>query len=141
MGKPTGLGLFVGLCLFLGGCADDPSTEPVDTVAPDPIEDLRILEQTPRTVSFNWTAPAEDGPEGRATRYEMRYRLESISESTFGAGTVVPTPVPQSPGGTEVLRVSSLTPGSTYGFAIRSEDLAGNVSELSNIVVVTLAQP
>ena len=138
---PSALVASIAATLLWSGCADDPSNAPEDTTPPAAVIDLRILEQTPRSVTLAWTSPDEDGPEGRAQRYDLRYLLDSIDEESWDLGLMVLAPVPQPPGNAEVVRVSPLVPGATYGFALRSEDLAGNVSELSNVVTVTLENP
>lgn len=97
---------------------------------------------TETSVTLAWTAPGDDDMTGTATRYDLRWSLTPIATlSDFSQATPVPgLPAPQPAGSNEVATVTGLTPGTTYWFAVRTLDEAGNISGLSNIVsVATLA--
>ncbi len=90
---------------------------------------------TPDTVALVWTAPGDDGDVGTATVYELRRSTAPIDETNWGSATVVtglPAPLPAGTRQRAVVR--GLVPGTTYYFAIRSADEAGNWSALSNVM-------
>ncbi len=87
------------------------------------------------TVTLSWTAPGDDGLVGTAAAYELRVSGSSINDANWGAATVVggmPTPLPA--GTRQGTVVRGLTPGTTYYFAMKTVDEAGNWSGLSNVV-------
>lgn len=87
------------------------------------------------TLALTWTAPGDDGSIGTATGYELRMSPLPIDEATWTAGTIVPgAPVPLPAGSPQRMVVRGLVPGTTYFFAIRSVDEAGNWSAISNVV-------
>lgn len=86
-------------------------------------------------VTLVWTAPGDDGNLGTATTYEMRYSLSPITTGNWGQSTLVPgLPAPQSAGTRQSVAVQGLTQGTTYYFAMRTQDDAGNWSPLSNVL-------
>lgn len=111
---------------------------PGDTIPPDPVSDLSILDVGSHHVTLLWTATGDDGVEGNAAAYDVRYRLDDLDEQTWNLSTVavgIPTPGP--PGTLETMRISDLTPETTYGIALRVLDEVPNRSELSNRIQVT----
>jgi hypothetical protein len=84
---------------------------------------------------LHWTAPGDDGTIGLAAQYELRYDTAPITDATFANATLVSnTPAPSAPTTYQEVRVRGLTRGTTYWFAIRTRDLAGNWSPLSNVL-------
>lgn len=109
-----------------------------DTVSPDQVTDLSAGSPTATTVPLSWTATGDDGSSGNATSYELKYSTELITDANFGSATLVPgIPAPSAPGTLESFTVSGLSTGTTYYFALKVLDDAGNVSPLSNVVSVT----
>jgi hypothetical protein len=87
------------------------------------------------TVSLMWTAPGDDGNIGTAQGYEMRMSLAPIDESNWSGATLVAGAPPPLPAGTTQLMVArGLSYGTTYYFAIKTVDDAGNWSPISNLV-------
>ena len=87
------------------------------------------------TVKLAWTAPGDDGTIGTATAYELRVATAPITLANWDAARVlagVPAPTPNGTRQTTV--ADSLTRGTTYYFAIRAVDDAGNWSGLSNVL-------
>jgi hypothetical protein len=83
-------------------------------------------------VTLEWTAPGDDGNVGTATAYELY-----VSTSPFSGpnGTLVPgMPTPAVAGTRQSKLVTGLDPSTTYYFAIRAVDEAGNWSGMSNMV-------
>jgi hypothetical protein len=87
------------------------------------------------TATLSWTAPGEDSLTGQAALYDFRYSLQPIpSLAAFNSATQVQgVPPPSPPGTRETLTVSGLVTNSTYYFAIRTADAAGNWSGMSNV--------
>ncbi|KIH77879.1 hypothetical protein GFER_04465 [Geoalkalibacter ferrihydriticus DSM 17813] len=115
----------------------------VDVTPPAPITDL-VAEHRPKvgTVWLYWHAPGDDGMEGRAHQYDIRYQ-ESVpynsadaidSEAKWMAATPVvgAPPLPAEPGSSQGFEVLGLNPGKDYFFAVKTADAAGNWSGLSN---------
>ncbi len=86
-------------------------------------------------LTLTWRAPLDDnGADNAAASYDLRYSTDPIDASNWDIATqVTGEPVPAIPGSDESLVVSGLAADTTYYFAIRSADAAGNVSDLSNV--------
>ncbi|RKX29852.1 MAG: hypothetical protein DRP46_06595, partial [Candidatus Zixiibacteriota bacterium] len=96
---------------------------------------LMASEATSNSVTLNWTAPGDDGNNGTASQYDIRYSLNPITEANWGSATVVSgVPVPQPAGSQESFDVTGLEPSTTYYFAIKAADEVLNWSSLSNVV-------
>src|SRR5206468_4287466 len=68
----------------------------------------------------------------------LRYSTSPITEENFhlaGRDGTVPAPLP--PGNLEVRTVQGLLQGTPYYFAIKTGDLAGNWSAMSNVLAVS----
>lgn len=89
-------------------------------------------------VSLSWTAVGDDGLDGQAAAYDLRYAADSANLQTNWQQaqlvSYLPTPAPA--GTAEHLETSiPLQPNRTYYFAIKARDEAGNWSPISNIHV------
>lgn len=105
---------------------------PADTIPPAVVGDLAVTAATQLTATLGWTAVGDDGMTGRATAYEIRRSSAPIDSSSWAAATAVDVPfAPADPGTPEVLVVTGLTAATTYHFAIRAVDEAGNRSPVS----------
>jgi len=98
----------------------------VDGGPPDPISDLKAsLGVNDGEVELTWTAPGDDGNDGEAKKYEVRYAMAPIndlfdwSNARPAAGVI---PLPLSAGNLQSMTVVGLTPGVRYYFAIRTLD-------------------
>ncbi|MEO8213859.1 MAG: discoidin domain-containing protein, partial [Myxococcales bacterium] len=91
--------------------------------------------EPPGTAVISWTAPADDGPSGRAASTDLHIGPCPLDMTT---APVVTTTTPGAPGTPERARAAGLTPGHTYCAAIQSTDAAGNVSALSNVATIVL---
>jgi len=88
------------------------------------------------SVTLVWTAPGDDGNIGTASSYQMRYSTSPITDANWGQATLVGgLPAPQAAGARQSVTVNGLTQTTTYYFAIRTQDDAGNWSPLSNVLV------
>lgn len=93
------------------------------------------MASTATAITLTWTAPGDDGMAGQASQYDLRYSTSPIFPNTFSSVTPVsgvPPPLPA--GSSESFTVSNLSPDTTYYFAIKTRDAAGNVSDMSNVV-------
>lgn len=121
------------------------TTEPVPDPDLDPpagITDLAATDIRPTELTLEWTAPGDDGQEGTADHYEVRFQTGGpiLTEADWLSAAPVQQDLPQpgSAGSDESLPVSGLTPEETYGFAVRAVDEADNRGALSNPVEVVL---
>ncbi|MCK4758205.1 MAG: S8 family serine peptidase, partial [Thermoplasmata archaeon] len=76
-------------------------------------------------VNLTWTAPGDDGADGTAMGYTIKYSMSPITtEVEFDAALPVPlaAPIPQSGGSTEEFVVTGLGAGLTYYFAVETFD-------------------
>lgn len=98
-------------------------------------------QSTPSTataVTLTWTAPGDDGNIGQAASYNLRYSTNPITDGNFDSATAVTgLAAPATAGSTETTTVTGLQPSTTYFFALKTTDDAGNVSALSNVATKT----
>lgn len=88
------------------------------------------------TVILTWTATGDNGNEGRASEYDLRYSSSPITAENFYQATRVEDMLPpQAPGTKEVRHVSGLTPGTVYYFALKVGDEAGNWSPMAGSIL------
>ncbi len=113
----------------------------VDNTPPSPITGLSASAGSPFSAELSWTAPTESGGTSRRARsYDVRYSTAPIDEQNFEAAKPAigaADLVPQEGGANESFVVYGLEPGTVYYFAVRSTDVAGNVSAVSNVASVT----
>ena len=86
------------------------------------------------SVTLTWTAP-RDSVSGQAARYDLRYSATVLTADSFNqAATVLGLPDPALPGTVQSITINGLRSGTDYYFAIKSVDVAGNWSAISNVV-------
>lgn len=108
-----------------------------DQTPPAPVTNLSVSGVLMTEVNLTWTAVGDDGLQGTANTYDLRYATTPISDATWQDATPVEgLPAPQPAGAIERVTVTKLQPATTYYFALKVHDNVGNASELSNIVVV-----
>ncbi|MCB9466590.1 MAG: hypothetical protein H6682_23035 [Candidatus Eisenbacteria bacterium] len=105
-----------------------------DTIPPADITSLGTIDfPDPTSLTLTWIAPGSDGESGQADHYEVKRNDEAFTEASWdSSGVLVGEPLAGIAGGLETLFVDGLTPETTYYFAIRTYDAAGNRSGLSN---------
>jgi subtilisin family serine protease/PKD repeat protein len=109
-----------------------------DTTAPAAITGLSISNTTEEAVTLTWTAIGDDGMLGKANRYDIRYSQNPIDETNFSSATpIINNPQPAMAGTAETVILDNLNPQTTYFFAIKAMDNAGNLSPLSNLQSAT----
>jgi parallel beta-helix repeat protein len=112
-----------------------PANPSSDTNPPATITDLTASAGSqPGTVNLSWSATGDDSSVGTASAYIVRYANSIInSETAWGSAMDVPgEPTPGEPGSAENMVVSGLNSGTTYYFAVRTQDEIPNLSGLSN---------
>jgi len=106
----------------------------VDTTPPANVTDLAVSAATTHSLTLTWTAPGDDGNNGTAAEYDIRYATSNIDNETWGFATQVSgEPAPKPAGSNETFVVGGLSPATTYYFAVKAVDDAGNWANLSNI--------
>jgi hypothetical protein len=107
-------------------------TPPRDTMPPAAVIDLVTSNPTSDSITLVWTAPGDDGNVATATAYDIRY--SDVIPLNWNTARKVPNPpTPQSAGKREEFIVTGLSPSTTYYFALKAVDEAGNWSDISNI--------
>ncbi|UCG50748.1 MAG: hypothetical protein JSW58_11125 [Candidatus Latescibacterota bacterium] len=149
----TALIVALGLtALTITNCGDDGKSRPpddiigpqTDTIPPADVTDLRLRSPTHQTLALAWTAPGDDGDEGRAARYEICLSKSPITNENWEDATPLDpdiVPVPKPGGHVETIVVQDLDSSTRYYFALKTIDDADNESGLSNCVSeMTLAE-
>jgi chitodextrinase len=99
---------------------------------------------TPTSVTLTWTAPGDDGNEGRAWRYDLRFSTQPVTGTDSlgwwndsGTSACSGLPDPSEAGSAESFQVTGLIPETTYYFVLRTADEVPNWSCFSNVAEVT----
>ena len=103
---------------------------------------LPVIADDNGEVMLHWTAPGDDGNQGQASGYDLRYRDYiygpiNNQQKWQNATRVTGEPNPSPAGSTDSMLVSGLEPGARYYFCIKTYDDAGNYSGLSNSPLAT----
>lgn len=99
---------------------------------------LSVREVTSESVTLSWTAVGDDGLDGTASVYDIRYATFEITDSNWDSALQTnDEPTPQLAGAVETYTVNNLGSGTTYYFAIKVVDEADNWSGQSNVVTRT----
>lgn len=90
--------------------------------------------QSTASVTLTWTAPGDDGNVGTATQYDLRYSTSAITAANFASATRwMSAPVPLAAGTVQTSLITGLALNTTYYFAIKTADDAGNWAGISNV--------
>jgi hypothetical protein len=111
-----------------------PGTQEQDTIPPSKTYDLQPMRgEVTKEIDLSWTAPGDDGQTGAASRYDIRYSKQEITESNWwSAASVSNPPVPLSAGLTQQHTIVVPEAGQSYYVALKAYDEANNASPLSN---------
>jgi len=102
-----------------------------DFTPPAAIDDLSA--SAGNSIDLEWSAPGDDGSNGKASEYIIRYNTEEITEANWDGSWDVDDEPPPSPAGTaESMTIDMPYPGLTYYFAIKTQDEVPNTSNISN---------
>jgi|GEM_PF-3740522 len=106
------------------------------------LTELEVYAGPQQAVQLTWTAPGDDGDQGTAASYDVRYGLQPIVDAdSWNAATPVagaPTPAPAGGAETMIIMLHGLPADARVYFAIRTTDDAANESGLSNSAAVNL---
>jgi len=92
---------------------------------------------TQTSITIRWTAPGDNGTEGTASQYDIRFSTSPINIGNWnGLSQAADEPDPQPYGNPESYTIIDLIPDTWYYIAIVSADDADNWSGLSNIIAV-----
>lgn len=109
-----------------------------DTTPPAAVMDLSAIAEGANTVHLRWSAPGDDGNTGTASSYDVRYSNNPITATNFGSAMEANLePTPTASGDIQSMTLSGMDPGTTYYFAMKATDDAGNTSNISNITLAT----
>jgi sulfatase modifying factor 1 len=133
------LGLLFAAAL-LPGCSSDNGgvTRPPDTIPPATTS-LQIDRVAPTRIKLSWSAPGNDGWNGRASVYDLRYATTPLTEQNWSTATMVTGLEP--PGFArqrESTIIEDLVPDVTYYISLRTRDGSNNWSGMSSVINVTL---
>lgn len=117
-------------------------TRGVDFLPPAAITDLGAAATGAGKVTLTFTAPGDDGDEGTASTYDIRYAMTPPGEDGWTRATpFTPGQAPQPAGSVESVIVDGLTAGTTYYFAVRAVDDGALAGPVSNTAVTTTPAP
>ncbi len=85
-------------------------------------------------IRLNWTAPGDDGLNGAASEYVLKYSSSAITEQSWPEATVFENPPSPVEGGfSQWFEMSGFPEGEAFFLAIKSYDDADNASPISNV--------
>jgi len=114
------------------------TTLSLDAVRPAPVTNLAFADVTESTASIHWNAVGDDGRTGTAASYDVRFSRSRITEANWASAIKASgEPTPKEAGAIQYFTVTGLARETTYFFALKVTDDAGNVSVLSNVIGVT----
>jgi len=99
-------------------------TVPLDNTPPAAVSNLQALPGSGKgEVLLSWIAPGDDGDQGTASNYELRYSSNPVDEANWAQADSFPVLMaPGEAGELESYVVTGLIPGETYYFALRAYD-------------------
>ncbi|MBC8131921.1 MAG: discoidin domain-containing protein, partial [Deltaproteobacteria bacterium] len=97
--------------------------------------DVYSASATDGRAQLTWLAPGDDGYTGKATQYQLFRATHAFSDADLsGATAVAGVPLPMNAGLLQTMLVTGLRGETTYHWAIRAIDEAGNIGALSALV-------
>ena len=109
-----------------------------DVTPPATITDLAAVQVSDDYALLTWTAPGDNGMTGTVAAYDLRKSTQPIDAANFDEASPVATaPEIQPAGSAQSYAVLGLTASSTYYFALKAGDAAGNWSAISNVPAAT----
>jgi hypothetical protein len=105
-----------------------------DVTPPAAVASLAVVQVNDSYALLSWTAPGDDGMTGMVSGYDLRYSTQPISEANFSAAIAASTaPAILPAGSSQSYAMTGLTASTTYYFALKAQDEAGNWSSISNV--------
>jgi hypothetical protein len=106
-----------------------------DNIAPTEVNDLVAIANTTNSVTLQWTATGDNGTNGMAFLYDVRYSWEPITAENFDEAIQAENePSPAESGSPESFTIKDLEFSTGYYFALKVRDRQFNFSGLSNVV-------
>ncbi|MBO9610516.1 MAG: fibronectin type III domain-containing protein [Paenibacillaceae bacterium] len=115
-----------------------------DTIAPSAIAGMTATTLSASSVQLAFTTPGDDDlflpglsrAWGLVSAYDVRYSTAAITAGNWSSAVSANIlALPQ--GGSDTVTVNGLRPGTTYHFAVKGVDEAGNLGAISNDVTAT----
>ncbi len=129
LGNPTGGAVLGALNKAVLSITDDD-----DGIPPNSIGDLTFGPSAQSSIDLLWTAPGDDGNNGTATAYDLRFSSAPLDAGNWGTATQVQgEPKPAVAGLLQNMTVGNLLCNTTYFFGILTSDEGGNTSGHSNV--------
>ncbi len=117
----------------LSNVVSKTTTSAPDTLRPAALTNVAVTGVTDSTANLQWTATGDDSLTGTATTYDVRYSTSPITLANWAAATqATGEPAPAASGTVQNFTARGLARQTTYYFAVRVADEAGNPSALSN---------
>ncbi len=127
------------------GLADTDSTwvnVTADVTPPADVTDLAVEGTTATTITVSWTAPGDNGDQGTAAEYDLRWATTALDDASWPAAQPATGEPAPSPAGTlETFTLDGLTPGTDYWVGLKTRDEVPNWSGLSNVVTAQTVPP
>jgi hypothetical protein len=112
------------------GAASDIGADEYGAPPPAAVRDLRVVQGVAAggtlTLTLRWTAPAH------AVTYTLRYAALLLTDANWPSAVEVTVPFSATPGSGEQLTTALPYAGGTVYFALKSQNVAGDWSDLSN---------
>lgn len=106
-----------------------------DDEAPARVSDLQVKAFDDASITFEWTAPGDDGNTGMATEYDFRVAYGADLTDWETAVPLTGEPMPEDAGTNQVFVASEdVYPNFALAFAVVAIDNNGNASAMSNVV-------
>lgn len=105
-------------------------------IAPDKIIDLACEALQSKSAVITWLSPKDDDS-GNASLYEVAVSISPINEGNFEPQIIATIDNVRQVGSKEEYTIRNLTTSTTYYAAVRSQDIWGNTSAISNVVTFT----
>jgi len=103
-----------------------------DFTAPDAVSDLSVVSSTNTSVTLSLTNPGD--PETSAAMYDVRYSKSPITSGNFATATqATGESTPTTVQAIDTIVVNGLSQATIYYFAMKTADVAGNWSAMSNV--------
>jgi hypothetical protein len=116
----------------MSNCAGETTLGEI--IPPADVTDLSAVALDFTSFELTWTAPGDDGNEGQASEYDIRYStLPIVDETSWLTATKVANIPPPGPAGQEEsVTVAGLGNSDGYFFVLKTADELENVSGMSN---------
>lgn len=115
-----------------------------DVMPPGPVESLYVGNLRPFSADISWVCPGDnrEGAAGVSSGFDVRFGTSPMDEANFASAVKWPLEThPPAPASVKKIRVMGLSPETTYYFAVRAFDEAGNKGPLTLSPPVTTPAP